>query len=244
MQSGAIKSKKPKGEAFPITIKAGSSRVKIYRDARPDGSTYFRVTYYLGGKRKVQIFASLEEAKNEAAVRAAQLSRGDVDAMQLTGKDRLIYGRALEAVRIYGVPLDAAAIEYDEARKVLGGHALMEAARFFMRHNAAGITGKLVSDAFEEFLQTKTTAGRNAHYLRVDIGSRCGAFAKAFNMEVRQLSARDVDEYLCSLQGKLGQTVNKHAAALRTFFKFCQSRQWLSKDIDLLEQYEERREAL
>ena len=244
MQTRARKRSVAKEKEFPITVKSGSSRVKIYRDARPDKSTYYRVTYYLGGKRRVQIFADLDAARREASVQAAQISRGDVDAMQLTGKDRLIYGRALEAVRNYGIPLDAAAIEYDEARKVLKNHSLMEAARFYMRHNAAGITGKSVAEAFEEFKLKKTQAGRNAHYLRVDIGSRCGAFAKAFNMEVRQLSARDVAEYLCGLDGKLGQTVNKHAAALRTFFKFCQSRQWLSKDIDLLEQFESRNEEL
>jgi hypothetical protein len=43
----------------------------------------------------------------EADARAAQLSRGDMDAMQISGKDRLIYGRALEAVKAHGLPLDA-----------------------------------------------------------------------------------------------------------------------------------------
>ena len=237
-------SKKKTTAEFPLIVKSGSSAVKIYRDDRAGGRTYYRVMYYLGGKRHRLIFNELDKAKNEATVKAAQLARGDVDAVQLSGKDRLIYGRALEAVRSLNLPLDAAAIDYAEARKILGGHSLSQAASFFMKHNAAGITGKLVAEAFEEFKQAKITAGRNTHYLRVDIGSRCGGFAKAFSMEVRQLSAREVDEYLCSLEGKLGQTVNKHAAALRTFFKFCQSRHWLSKEIDLLDQYEERREEL
>ena len=234
--------KKSKGEQFPITVKAGSSRVKIYRDARMDGSTYYRVSYYLGGKRQGKTFPDLDEAKKEANAKAAQLSRGDIDAMQLNGTDRLAYGRSLEAVRQFNIPLDAATIDYAEARKVLGNHSLMEAARFYMKHNAAGITGKPVSEAFEEFKKAKKDAGRNAHYLRVDIGSRCGAFAKAFKVEVRQLTARDVDDYLSDLKNMKGQTVNKHADALGTFFKFCQSRQWLSKEINLLEHFESRRE--
>ena len=234
--------KKSKGEQFPITVKAGSSRVKIYRDARKDGSTYYRVSYYLGGKRQGKTFPDLDEAKKEANAKAAQLSRGDIDAMQLNGTDRLAYGRSLEAVRQFNIPLDAATIDYAEARKVLGNHSLMEAARFYMKHNAAGIMGKPVSEAFEEFKKAKKDAGRNAHYLRVDIGSRCGAFAKAFKVEVRQLTARDVDDYLSDLKNMKGQTVNKHADALGTFFKFCQSRQWLSKEINLLEHFESRRE--
>ena len=50
---------------------------------------------------------------------------------------------------------------------------------------AAGIMGKPVAEAFEAFKKAKEDAGRNAHYLQVDIGSRCGAFAKAFKIEVR-----------------------------------------------------------
>jgi hypothetical protein len=171
-----------------LTIKAGSSSVKIYRESREDGSVYYKLSYHLGGKRHRPSFADLDEAKTEATAKAAQLSRGDIDAMQLNGSDRLAYGRALEAVRQFNIPLDAAAIDYAEVRKVLGNHSLMEAARFYMRHNAAGIMGKPVTEAFEEFKKAKKDAGRNAHYLRVDIGSRCGAFAKAFKMEVRQLT--------------------------------------------------------
>jgi len=242
MVSRIQSSKKAKGEKFPLTIKAGSSSVKIYREIRPDGSVYYKLSYHLGGKRHRPSFADLEEAKKEAAAKAAQLSRGDIDAMQLNGKDRLAYGRALEAVRQFNIPLDAAAIDYAEVRKVLGKHSLMEAARFYMKHNAAGITGKSVEEAFEAFKKAKEDAGRNSHYLRVDIGSRCGAFAKAFKMEVRQLTARDVDAYLNDLKELKGQTVNKHADALGTFFKFCQSRQWLSKEINLLEHFESRKE--
>jgi integrase len=228
--------KKAKGEKFPLTIKAGSSSVKIYRESREDGSVYYKLSYHLGGKRHRPSFADLDEAKNEATAKAAQLSRGDIDAMQLNGSDRLAYGRALEAVRQFNVPLDAAAIDYASARKVLGNHSLMEAAQFFIRHNAAGITGKSVTEAFEEFKKAKTKAGLNPHYLRVDIGSRCGAFAEAFKMEVRQLTARDVNDYLYSLEVK-GQTANKHADSLGTFFRFCQSRKWLAREVDLFEQY-------
>src|SRR4029077_11704339 len=95
---------------FPIVVKRGSSVVKIYRDRKPTG-TYYRVVYHIGGKRHRLHFNDIEKATSEAEAKAAQLSRGDVDAMQLCGKDRLVYGRALEAVREHGVPLDAAALE-------------------------------------------------------------------------------------------------------------------------------------
>src|SRR5947209_2403730 len=89
---------------FPMLIKRGSVIVKIYADRKPAG-TYYRVAYYLGGKRCRLTFSNAEDAITEAEAQASKLSRGELDAMQITSKDRLIYGRALEAVRETGVEL-------------------------------------------------------------------------------------------------------------------------------------------
>src|SRR5690242_13335265 len=123
---------KKKRQRFPIVVKRGSCAVKIYRDRKASG-TYFRVAYHVGGKRHRLHYNDLEKAIAEAEAKAAQLSRGDVDAMQLTGRDRLMYGRAVEAVKEHGVPLDAAALEYGEARKMLDGVPVVDAARFYLR---------------------------------------------------------------------------------------------------------------
>ena len=77
------------------------------------------------------------------------MSRGDIDAVQLPGRDRLVYGRALEAIRDHALPLDAAAIEYSEARKLLDGVTLVDAARFYSRHHGRAITRKSVGDAVD-----------------------------------------------------------------------------------------------
>src|SRR5207248_1151476 len=145
-----------KRDRFPILIKRGSCAVKIYRDRKPTG-TYYRVCYHLGGKRERLNFTDLDKAKLEAEAQAAKLSRGDVDAMQLTGKDRLVYGRALEAVRDTGVTLDAAALEYSEAWKHLDGVSLVDAAKFYARHHGRGLKRKPVADAVDEMIATKKT---------------------------------------------------------------------------------------
>ena len=75
---------KAKRNRFPIVVKRGSSVVKIYRDRKPTG-TYYRVAYHIGGKRHRLHFNDLEKATSEAEAKAAQLSRGDIDAMQLPG---------------------------------------------------------------------------------------------------------------------------------------------------------------
>src|SRR5215813_6657085 len=143
-----------KRNRFPIIVKRGSSTVKIYRDQKPSG-IYYRVAYHIGGKRYRLNFADLDRAKSEAEAQAAKLSRGDVDAALLTGKDRLIYGRALEAVKDFGLPLDAAAIEYRQARKLLGTVTLLDAASFYERHHSRGIVPKAVADAVDEMIASK-----------------------------------------------------------------------------------------
>ena len=231
----------PKAESFPLVIRAGSSTVKVYRDRKPSGE-YFRVVYYLGGIRRRLNFRDLDSAKTEAAAKAAQLARGDVDAVQLTGKDRLAYGRALDAVKDFGIPLDAAAIEYAEARKILGGHPLADAARFFMRHHGRGLAGKPVAEAVAAFIDAKRAEGRSELYV-ADLRYRLGGFAQAFNVEVRQLAPGDVRDFLAEV--KLGaRSFNNHLRSLRTFFRFCQSRGWLSREADLLDGVGKRREAV
>ncbi|MEO6848094.1 MAG: hypothetical protein ABI443_10715 [Chthoniobacterales bacterium] len=167
---------------YPYTLKKGSSIVKIYQEKKPSG-IYFRVVYHIAGKRHRSNFTSAEDAHTEAIAKVAQLGRGDIDALQLNGKDRLTYGRALDAVREFDVPLDSAAAEYAQARKVLDGNSLIEAARFYMRHHGKGLTPKMVSEAVKEFKQAKLTAGRSPLYLK-DIEYRLKAFAEAFACEV------------------------------------------------------------
>lgn len=229
----------PKAESFPLVVRAGSSVVKIYRDRKPSRD-YFRVVYHLGGKRRRLNFRDLEHAKTEAQAKAAQLARGDVDAVQLTGRDRLAYGRALDAVRDFGLPLDAIAVEYSQARKLLDGHSLVEAARFFARHHSGRLEGKPVAEAVAAFIEAKHAEERSELYL-ADLRYRLGAFAEAFHVEVRQLVPSDVRDFLSEL--KLGaRSHNNHFGSLRTFFNFCQSRGWLSRETALLEGVGKRRE--
>jgi integrase len=229
-----------KSITFPIAVKAGSSTVRIYRDRKPSGE-YFRVVYHLGGKRHRLNFRDLEAAKVEAQGKAAQLARGDMDAAQITGKDRLIYGRALEAVREFGIPLDAVALEYGQAQQILDGHNLIDAARFYMRHHGRGLTGKPVGDAVTELIDTKQLEGRSQVYL-TELRHRLGNFARAFHVEVRQLSPDDVRDFLNGL--KVGPaSFNNNLRVLRVFFRFCQSRGWLSREVDLLDGTGKRKEA-
>lgn len=213
--------------------------VKIYEDAKAE-RTYYRVVYHLGGKRHRLNFSNLDKAKGEAEAKAAQLSRGDVDAMQLSGKDRLIYGRASEAVREHGVQLDAAAIEYSEARKLLNGVGLVDAARFYGRHHGQGIKRKAVSDATSEMIEAKKVEGVSTVYLN-DLRYRLGVFADRFKCDLVSLTPDDVRAFFDGL-ALSARSFNNFLGALKTFFRFAQDREWLSKESDLLAGVKKRRD--
>lgn len=230
---------KAKRIRFPIIVKRGSSVVKIYRDRKPTG-TYYRVVYHIGGKRHRLHFNDLEKAASEAEAKASQLSRGDIDAMQLTGRDRLEYGRAKDAVKQFGVPLDAVAIEYGEARKLLDSVPLLDAARFYARHHGRGIKRKPVADAVAAMLTAKTAKGVSDVYL-ADLRYRLGTFAQAFHCDVSALMPDDVAKFFGGLSLS-PRSHNNFALALRTFFRFAQRHGWLSKEVDLLERVERRSE--
>jgi len=230
---------KAKRQRFPIIIKRGSCAVKIYRDRKPTG-TYYRVAYHIGGKRHRLHHNDLEKAIAEAEAKAAQLSRGDIDAVQLTGRDRLVYGRALEAIREHGLPLDAAALEYSEARKLLDGVPLVDAVRFYSRHHGRGIKRKSVADAVDAMIAAKTAKGVSQVYL-ADVRYRLGAFKEAFRCDVSALVPDDVAGFFQRLRLS-PRSHNNFLRMLRTFFAFAQRHGWLSKETDLLARVEKRSE--
>lgn len=222
---------------FPKVIKRGSCAVKIYRDQKPQG-VYFRVVYQLGGKRHRLNFTTLEKATASAELKASELSRLDGAAATFTGRDRHDYAMALAAVKDFNIPLSAAAHEYKQARELLYGASLVDAARFYSRHHGSGIKRKTVAIAVDELIEAKKSKGVSALYL-ADLRYRLGTFAKAFHCNVNALVPDDVAQFLASL--KLApRSYNNFLGALRTFFRYAQKQDWLSKEADLLARVEER----
>jgi hypothetical protein len=227
---------KAKRHRFPIIVKRGSSVVKIYRDRKPTG-TYYRVAYHIGGKRHRPHFNDLERAIAEAEAKASQLSRGDVDAMQLSAKDRLVYGRTVEAIREYGVPLDAAALEYSEARKILEGVALVDAARFYARHHGRDVKRKAVADAVREMIESKKISGVSDVYLN-DLRYRLGMFADCFQCDLVSLAPDDVQSFFDSIELS-ARSFNNFLRALKTFCRFAQDRGFAFQGTRFTERREE-----
>src|SRR5687767_14930389 len=110
---------------FPITIKAGSTPLKIYfaplkiKIPKNDGQALkykrydsFLVSYYRGGKRVRLRFNTLEDAQTKAQTIQTAILNEELSVLELTGKDLLIYSEANTLAKELGVSLDVLAKEY------------------------------------------------------------------------------------------------------------------------------------
>src|SRR5512140_2458238 len=115
---------------FPLTIMAGSTAIKIYRNplktpkpketVQPEPAkksklkSYdsFLVTYYQGGNRLRTRHNSLQSAQDKADAIKAAIMNDDLTALTLKGEDSVIYARAKNLISHLGVGLDEVAKQY------------------------------------------------------------------------------------------------------------------------------------
>ena len=172
-----------KAEVFPLTVKTGSTAVKIYRDRNTSGD-YFRAVYYLGGKRHRLNFTTVEEAKTEAQAKAAQLARGESGSTDRQGPAGLRAGpRCREGAR-HSARCGGNRLRGGEEDP--GWPFAHRCGAVLHAPSGTGAEGKPVAEAIETFLAEKRAEGRSKLYLD-DLRYRLKGFAEGFNLEVRQL---------------------------------------------------------
>ena len=137
---------------------------------------------------------------------ANKLSTGEIDVLTLTSHDRLAYVRAMEAIRPTGIPLEVAAIQFAEAVKLIGNGSILEAARFFAKHNSQFLPKKQVAELVAELIEAKRVDGMSGAYLR-DLRGRLGRFERAFKLPISMVTIAEIEDFLRSL-GLSGRSRN------------------------------------
>lgn len=223
--------KDPKKPAFPVVIKRGSAVVKIYLTPT-NGCESYTISYWRAGKRHRQSFAEFARAKREADKVATQLTAGDLDVLTLTSADRAAYLRAKQLLDPLGIPLEAVAAEYCEAKKLISGVPLARAADFYLRHHPSNIKPRLVKDVVEELLASKEGDGLSQGYLR-HLRYDLEKFQKVFSCNIGSITGTEIDGWLRSLKVK-PRTRNNLRTSVQTFFSYAKARKYLPKDHDEL----------
>lgn len=217
---------------FPMELRRGSVRATIYRQEK-GGNEYFRLTWYEGSVRRERVLSDAAKAKATAETILRGLAKGDHEATNFTGKERLIFQRAQAAVAPFGVEVDTACTEWANSKRELGQeHSLSGAVAFYLRHHGPALTQKTVAEAVAEFRTEKELAGLSDSYLQ-DIDYRLGALAKAFACNVASVSPELLRKFVDG-RGLSPRGVNNFRTILGSFFAFCRKRRYLARDSDPL----------
>jgi integrase len=220
---------KPK---FPIEIKRGSARVKIYFTPSK-GCDSYTLSYWFNGQRKRQTFSDLSNAKQEAERMANRLTKGDLDVLTLSSADRASYLRARNLLDPLGVALEMAAADYEQARKALGEIPLSEAVEFYLKRHRIALQARPTKDVITEMLTKKAADGLNQAYLnhlRYDLNK----FSLAFSCPIGSITGAEIDFWLRSLT-VAPRTRNNLRTSVQTLFSYAKACRYIPKDHDELD---------
>ena len=213
------------------TVTVGNVMVRIYKRQRPTATgklrTVFEVSDYTSGIRRLRSFTDPGAARKEADKICRQLSTGDAQAATMRNSEAASYGRAVELLRPTGASLEIAAASYAKSFEILGGDAVIEAAKFYARHRADQVTRKRVAEVVDELIAAKEGRGKSARYLG-DLRARLTRFAEAFAVDISSITTADAQRWLDGLK-VAPQTAKNFRTVLYTLFAFAESRGYVFK---------------
>lgn len=222
---------------FPLTITEAGVSAKIRQVTQTKkGRVYtgYMLEYILLGKRKQEWHSDLKKAKAAASDACNRIANGSQCVLELNNHDRLIYLRAIESLKLSGVPLDLAAAEFAQAVTALNGKGtLLEAAREFAARRSVILPKILVPDAVQLLLKQAETDGKSLDR-QERLATVLDRFAQSFNVDVQTLRPTMIADYLTALPFK-ERTKRNHRDVIALFSRWLVFRGFLPKGVDLLE---------
>lgn len=211
---------------FPLEIKAGSSRVKIYRlvHSRAKNGYIYSVAWYIGPERRQKQFTNLDRAKRFAKERAKMLASGET---VIAGVSRSDLAELEEARRISGqTPLLSAIQEWAKAKDICDGD-LIPAARFWSSRNQSKLKRISIAEAVPKFVDAKRRQGVDvkASYLRA-----FPRFEKQFaDMPISIINSQMLQDWLDS---EFAHPVTRNTVRKRlvTLFRWARKQGYLPRD--------------
>jgi integrase len=164
---------------------------------------YYLDGYKVNGKRKRLFFKD----QGAAHRKLAELTR----QQRKEGQDGL------------DIPLDLRVLAAKAARRLAPFKSVLDAAEFYASHLERESSSIHVSEAVEDYLNSKVRAGFSKRHLR-DIRGPIGRFSKSFGVRlIRTVTVREVEDWLHDLS--LGpQSVVNYRAVVHAFFAHCVKR--------------------
>ncbi len=222
-----MKATRSRKQDWPRKVTLGRVSVSIYKRTAPNGSPCFMVASYASGTRKFISYASEAAAIEAAGTLARRLSETDTKAAQMTEEQAVEYVNAARELQPLGISLTAAVAAIVEAVKLAGDLSGVAAAARFYKAKHKTVTPKRVTDALAELLALKKARGKSERYLR-DLRSRLNRFAGTFQKNIGDVTTPEVQGWLDGMKLS-SRSVKNYRAALETLFGFAESRGYIAK---------------
>jgi hypothetical protein len=186
----------------PIIISDGKREVRIYT-TRNRTRILYQISHNFGGARERRSFADLQEAKREANLLLNTSNRDEAAGMGMSMADIQSYGAARKKLDDLKMPLHMAAEVMVEANRELAGHGtILEAVRFWQRHNGS-IKRKPLLELMEEYIADRRASQVDDAYL-VNIRRIITLFEKSMvGMQLPDIRTSEIDGWLQGLDWKL-----------------------------------------
>ena len=213
----------------PLVISDEQNEVKIYTVKGRAGSHY-QLSYYRAGERQRRTFADLNEAKREARMQLGLLAGERIQARNLTPMEMESYVIATRTLESTGMPLHVCAELFAESHRVLKGHSVLDAAKYYMRHYDPARPRKPLRELAEEFLESRRASGVSDRYLNLSeytLRSLGDAFR---NATLDDLEAGALERWMESRTHLSNRSRNTYRVVLVCFGNFLKKRGYLPSD--------------
>ena len=213
----------------PLVISDEHNEVKIYTVKGRAGSNY-QLSYYRAGERQRRTFADLNEAKREARLQLGLLAGERIQARNLSAMEMESYVIATRTLEPTGLPLHVCAELFAEAHRVLKGHSVLDAAKYYMRHYDPARPRKPLRELAAEFLDSRRAQGVSDRYLKLSeytLRSLADAFR---NASLDDLDAGALDRWMEGRSHLSNRSRNTYRVVLVCFGNFLKKRGYLPVD--------------
>jgi integrase len=215
---------------YPKPFKCGNVTVKVYRNVI-EGKPRWRVCFQEGGKPRFLTFSDPVQADVEARNIAERLNAGQVAAgsSPLSASDCAQYAVAAATVQPFACRVDGAIREWGEAKRLLGGRSLVEAARYYAQKFPKDLPNKSVAEVVAELLakrREKAERGQLAQRYVRQMDYHLRPFVERFHCPLRSISRADLEQFLEEKEWA-PKTVNNHIGTIKTFFGYARRQGYL-----------------
>jgi len=228
-----ITSKDSKSERGPLEIIEGKGiKIPIYLALRRGEESYL-LAYYKESQRKMERVSSIEDARRRAKTLIDELSAGKVHVTTFSLKQTAAITDALEIIQPFKVSLTDVARQYADARRLLGEDvSLLQAVEFYAKHREQERRrGALLTATLPDLVTNYLSSieGKKSRRYVEDLTSKLKRAARAFDGDVREIRAVDIDKWIDGMDDAGDRTKNNYRMAMVTLFSYARDKNYLPR---------------